>query len=54
MEMTTDFTYIRFHGTTEKYQENYDQRLLQSWAEPIELGGPFSMSISITTSMVML
>lgn len=64
MEMTTDFTYIRFHGTTEKYQGNYDQRLLQSWAERIENWAGLlthiyvyfntSMSISITTSMVML
>jgi uncharacterized protein YecE (DUF72 family) len=35
-EITTDFRYVRFHGTTGKYQGNYDNRILQDWAERIK------------------
>ncbi|PYX09138.1 MAG: DUF72 domain-containing protein [Acidobacteria bacterium] len=35
VELTADFTYIRFHGATGKYQGNYDDHLLRSWAERI-------------------
>jgi uncharacterized protein YecE (DUF72 family) len=35
VQLTTDFTYIRFHGTTGKYQGNYDEQLLRTWAARI-------------------
>lgn len=35
MELTADFTYIRFHGTTGKYQGNYNNSLLGNWADRI-------------------
>lgn len=34
-ELTTDFTYIRFHGATGKYQGNYSPAMLESWGENI-------------------
>jgi uncharacterized protein YecE (DUF72 family) len=34
-ELTADFTYIRFHGATGKYQGNYTAAMLESWAEKI-------------------
>jgi len=36
MELTADFTYIRFHGTTGKYQGNYGDSLLGDWADRIK------------------
>ena len=35
-EITTDFTYIRFHGTTGKYQGSYTPSMLQKWATLIQ------------------
>ncbi|MCU1299476.1 MAG: hypothetical protein JWO91_3754 [Acidobacteriaceae bacterium] len=35
-EITTDFTYVRFHGTTGKYQGNYENGILQDWAKRIK------------------
>ena len=34
-ELTADFTYIRFHGTTGKYAGNYPDELLRAWAREI-------------------
>jgi uncharacterized protein YecE (DUF72 family) len=34
-ELTTDHTYIRFHGATGKYQGNYTDGMLRTWAELI-------------------
>ncbi len=36
VELTADFTYIRFHGTTGKYQGNYGDSLLGDWADRIK------------------
>jgi uncharacterized protein YecE (DUF72 family) len=36
MELTADFACIRFHGATGKYQGNYGDHLLRSWAERFE------------------
>lgn len=38
-ELTADFTYIRFHGTTGRYAGNYPDHLLRSWAEEIRNWG---------------
>jgi uncharacterized protein YecE (DUF72 family) len=35
-ELTADFTYIRFHGTTGRYAGNYPDHMLQHWAEEIK------------------
>jgi uncharacterized protein YecE (DUF72 family) len=35
-ELTANFVYIRFHGTTGKYAGNYPDHLLQRWAEQIQ------------------
>jgi uncharacterized protein YecE (DUF72 family) len=35
-EITTDFTYVRFHGTTGKYQGNYSTEMLEDWAKKIQ------------------
>jgi uncharacterized protein YecE (DUF72 family) len=34
-ELTANFTYIRFHGATGKYQGNYTAAMLESWANKI-------------------
>ncbi len=34
-ELTADFTYIRFHGTTGRYAGNYTDEMLETWAEQI-------------------
>jgi uncharacterized protein YecE (DUF72 family) len=34
-ELTADFTYIRFHGTTGRYAGNYTDELLGAWADQI-------------------
>lgn len=34
-ELTADFTYIRFHGTTGRYAGNYPDELLKKWAGEI-------------------
>jgi uncharacterized protein YecE (DUF72 family) len=34
-ELTANFAYIRFHGTTGKYAGNYPEYVLQSWAKQI-------------------
>src|SRR5438552_282381 len=36
VELTADFTYIRFHGATGKYQGNYGEPFLRNWAERIK------------------
>lgn len=35
-DLTADFTYIRFHGTTGKYAGNYPDYLLHQWAKQIQ------------------
>ena len=35
-ELTANFAYIRFHGTSGKYAGNYPDHLLQKWAEQIQ------------------
>jgi uncharacterized protein YecE (DUF72 family) len=35
MELTADFTYIRFHGTTGRYQGEYTPEMLRKWADLI-------------------
>jgi uncharacterized protein YecE (DUF72 family) len=35
IELTADFTYIRFHGATGKYQGSYTDEMLNEWAERI-------------------
>jgi uncharacterized protein YecE (DUF72 family) len=35
IELTADFTYIRFHGATGKYQGSYTDRMLAEWAQTI-------------------
>jgi uncharacterized protein YecE (DUF72 family) len=35
MELTADFTYIRFHGTGGRYSGNYPDLVLQDWAQRI-------------------
>lgn len=34
-ELTADFTYIRFHGSGERYGGNYPEKVLRHWAEKI-------------------
>lgn len=34
-ELTADFTYIRFHGATGRYQGNYTTAMLDAWAQDI-------------------
>jgi uncharacterized protein YecE (DUF72 family) len=38
-ELTANFTYIRFHGTTGKYAGNYPDYLLHDWAKQIQSWG---------------
>jgi uncharacterized protein YecE (DUF72 family) len=35
VELTADFTYVRFHGATGKYQGNYTPQMLDKWANLI-------------------
>jgi uncharacterized protein YecE (DUF72 family) len=35
VELTADFTYVRFHGATGKYQGNYTPQMLHKWANLI-------------------
>jgi uncharacterized protein YecE (DUF72 family) len=35
VELTADFTYLRFHGASGKYQGNYTAEMLAKWAELI-------------------
>jgi uncharacterized protein YecE (DUF72 family) len=35
LELTADFTYVRFHGATGKYQGNYTPEMLATWADLI-------------------
>ncbi len=39
-ELTADFTYIRFHGTTGRYGGDYPEEMLQSWADQIRAWMP--------------
>lgn len=39
-EITADFTYVRFHGATGKYQGNYSEEMLQAWASRISNWSP--------------
>jgi uncharacterized protein YecE (DUF72 family) len=36
MELTADFTYIRFHGPSGRYHGNYNPKVLKGWADRIE------------------
>ena len=36
MELTADFTYIRFHGPSGRYHGNYSQKKLKEWAERLQ------------------
>ena len=36
LEITADFTYVRLHGPGNKYQGDYPQETLRSWAARIE------------------
>jgi len=36
IELTADFTYIRFHGPSGRYHGNYSPKMLKEWAERIE------------------
>lgn len=36
MEITADFTYVRLHGPGDKYQGDYSDRVLRSWATRIK------------------
>lgn len=38
-ELTADFTYTRFHGTTGRYAGNYPDHLLREWAKQIASWG---------------
>jgi uncharacterized protein YecE (DUF72 family) len=35
-ELTANFTYVRFHGTTGRYAGNYPDHILEQWAERIQ------------------
>ncbi|HZR58690.1 MAG TPA: DUF72 domain-containing protein [Terriglobales bacterium] len=35
IELTADSAYVRFHGTTGKYQGNYETKMLKDWAAHI-------------------
>jgi uncharacterized protein YecE (DUF72 family) len=35
LDITADFTYIRFHGATGKYQGSYTDQMLHTWADTI-------------------
>lgn len=35
-ELTADFTYVRFHGTSGRYAGNYPDDLLKKWTEQIQ------------------
>ena len=35
--VTADFVYLRFHGPKELYASNYDDALLERWAERIRI-----------------
>jgi uncharacterized protein YecE (DUF72 family) len=35
-EMTANFTYVRFHGTSGRYAGNYPDHILRQWAERIQ------------------
>ena len=36
VELTADFTYVRFHGAAGKYQGNYTPQMLGTWADMIQ------------------
>jgi uncharacterized protein YecE (DUF72 family) len=36
IEITADFTYVRLHGPGNKYQGDYNERTLRTWAKRIE------------------
>lgn len=39
-ELTANFTYIRFHGTSGRYAGNYPDEILQGWAKQIRSWAP--------------
>jgi uncharacterized protein YecE (DUF72 family) len=34
-ELTSDFTYVRFHGTNGHYSGSYTEEMLRTWADQI-------------------
>jgi uncharacterized protein YecE (DUF72 family) len=39
-ELTADFTYVRFHGTTGRYGGDYPDEMLSRWADQIRAWMP--------------